>query len=109
MPNPHLATVAAAATRPNKPGSAGSAPRGWSVQTLTGSDTGQVIGLGQKVLVRLAEATPVTGGLMLDLLSIDGATLKTGRPAGGKYGPRRPAQSKAKADGAKRKVIRKRK
>ncbi len=78
-------------------------------QTLTGSDTGQVIGLGQKVLVRLAEATPVTGGLMLDLLSIDGATLKTGRPAGGKYGPRRPAQSKAKADGAKRKVIRKRK
>jgi ribonuclease R len=78
-------------------------------QTLTGSDTGQVIGLGQKVLVRLAEATPVTGGLMLDLLSIDGATLKTGRPAGGKYGPRRPAQSKTRADGAKRKVIRKRK
>ena len=78
-------------------------------QTLTGSDTGQVIGIGQKVLVRLAEATPVTGGLMLDLLSIDGAALKTGRPSSGKFAPRRPAQSKARADSAKRRVIRKRK
>ncbi len=78
-------------------------------QTLTGSDTGQVIGLGQRVLVRLAEATPVTGGLMLDLLSIDGAALKQGRTGGGKYGPRRPAQAKAKTDGAKRRVVRRRK
>ncbi len=78
-------------------------------QTLIGSDTGQVIGLGQKVLVRLVEATPVTGGLMLDLLSIDGATLKTGRPSSGKYAPRKPAQFKARADSAKRRVIRKRK
>jgi ribonuclease R len=78
-------------------------------QTLTGSDTGQVIGIGQRVLVRLAEATPVTGGLMLDLLSIDGATLKTGRPKAGKYAPRKPAQSKASADSAKRRVVRRRK
>jgi ribonuclease R len=78
-------------------------------QTLTGSDTGQVIGIGQRVLVRLAEATPVTGGLTLDLLSIDGATLKTGRPKPGKYSPRKPVQSKAKGDGTKRRVIRKRK
>ena len=56
-------------------------------QTLTGSDTGQVIGLGQRVLVRLAEATPVTGGLTLELLSIEGAALKQGRPSRGKYGP----------------------
>ena len=56
-------------------------------QTLTGSETGQIIGIGQRVTVRLAEAVPVTGGLTLDLLSLDGATLKTGRPARGKYGP----------------------
>ena len=77
-------------------------------QTLTGSDTGQVIGIGQKVQVRLVEATPVTGGLTLDLLSIEGAALKQGRPAGGKYAPRRPAQAKAKADATKRKLVRKR-
>ena len=78
-------------------------------QTLVGSDTGQVIGIGQRVLVRLAEATPVTGGLMLDLLSIDGATLRTGRKPTGKYAPRKPAASKAKTDAVKRRVIRKRK
>ena len=81
-------------------------------QTLVGSDTGVVIGIGQRVLVRLAEATPVTGGLTLDLLSIDGATLRTGRTVGskaGKYAPRRPAQDKARVDGVKRRVIRKRK
>ncbi|MEI6099600.1 MAG: ribonuclease R [Alphaproteobacteria bacterium] len=85
-------------------------------QTLVGADTGQVIGIGQRVLVRLAEATPLTGGLTLDLLSIDGATLRTGRPVGkagggkaGNYAPRRPAQDKARQDGVKRRVIRKRK
>ena len=80
-------------------------------QTLVGSDTGVVIGIGQRVLVRLAEATPVTGGLTLDLLSIDGATLPTGRPPGkaGKYAPRRPLQSKAKTDATKQRVVRRRK
>ena len=78
-------------------------------QTLTGADTGQVIGIGQKVLVRLAEATPVTGGLTLDLLSLEGATLRTGRPKSGKYSPRKPAQTRAKDAAVKRRVIRKRK
>ena len=77
-------------------------------QTLTGSDTGQIIGIGQRVLVRLAEATPVTGGLTLDLLSIEGAALKQGRAPRGKYTPRRPAGTKARTDGVKRKVTRKR-
>ena len=77
-------------------------------QTLTGSDSGQIIGIGQKVLVRLAEAVPVTGGLTLELLSIAGAALKQGRPPHGKYSPRKPAQSKARADAAKHKVTRKR-
>ena len=75
-------------------------------QTLTGSDTGQVIGIGQKVLVRLAEAVPVTGGLLLDLLALEGAALKPGRSRGGKYAPRKPAQGKAKAEGIRRKVTR---
>jgi ribonuclease R len=41
-------------------------------QTLTGTDTGAQIGLGQTVVVRLAEAVPVTGGLVVELLSIEG-------------------------------------
>lgn len=56
-------------------------------QTLTGSDTGQTIGIGQRVTVRLTEATPVTGGLTLELLSIEGSALKQGRPSRGRYGP----------------------
>jgi ribonuclease R len=49
-------------------------------QTLKGADTGTTIGIGQRVLVRLADADPVTGGLMLDLLQIEGASLPAGRP-----------------------------
>ena len=75
-------------------------------QTLTGSDSGQVIGLGQRVLVRLAEATPVTGGLTLELLSIAGGALRTPAKAG-RYAPRKPAGFKAKRDAVKRKVTRK--
>ncbi len=42
-------------------------------QTLMGADTGLIIGLGQRVEVRLTEAAPVTGGLMLELLAVEGA------------------------------------
>ena len=78
-----------------------------SSQTLTGSDSGQIIGLGQRVLVRLAEATPVTGGLTLDLLSIEGETLRVPSSKGGRYAARKPAGFKAKRDAIKRKVTRK--
>ncbi len=47
--------------------------------TLTGADSGVVIGLGQPVTVRLAEAAPVTGGLALDLISLDGKSLPKGK------------------------------
>ncbi|QPH55965.1 ribonuclease R [Pontivivens ytuae] len=40
-------------------------------QTLTAEKSRRVIGLGMKVTVRLAEAVPVTGGLLLELLSIE--------------------------------------
>jgi ribonuclease R len=72
-------------------------------QTLMGSETGLVLGIGQKVVVRLAEAVPVTGGLILDLLSVEGAVMKPARRKGGKYEPRRPAQA-----AAKRRLVRKR-
>jgi ribonuclease R len=72
-------------------------------QTLMGSETGLVLGIGQRVMVRLAEAVPVTGGLILDLLSVEGAVVRPPRRSGGKYHPRKPAQA-----AAKRRLVRKR-
>jgi ribonuclease R len=72
-------------------------------QTLMGSETGLTLGIGQKVVVRLTEAVPVTGGLILDLLSVEGAVMKPARRKGGKYQPRKPAQA-----AAKRRLVRKR-
>jgi ribonuclease R len=77
--------------------------------TLTGGDTGFVVGLGQHVTVRLAEAAPVTGGLELDLVSIEGQTLPKGPARGrGKPPKRKLARSKKKSDKTKRKVQRSR-
>ncbi len=74
-------------------------------QLLVGADSGVEIGVGQRVLVRLAEATPVTGGLVLELLSIEDRALPSGRAARpGRYQPRKPGKAAAKA----RKVVRKR-
>ena len=78
-------------------------------QMLIGADTGVEIGLGQKVLVRLAEAVPVTGGLSLDLLSVDGATLPASRAPKGRSYPRKPGRAAAKGAAVKRKVSRTRK
>ncbi|MBL9046137.1 MAG: ribonuclease R [Tabrizicola sp.] len=72
-------------------------------QTLMGSETGLTLGIGQKVMVRLSEAVPVTGGLILELLSVEGATVRVPRRKGGKYQPRKPAQA-----AAKRRLVRKR-
>ncbi|MEM8569307.1 MAG: ribonuclease R [Pseudomonadota bacterium] len=41
-------------------------------QTITGETSRRVIGLGQRVVVRLSEAAPVTGGLLFELLEIEG-------------------------------------
>lgn len=76
-------------------------------QTLMGADSGVVLGLGQRVTVRLAEAVPVTGGLMLELLGVEGGDLPRGggaRP--GRPPPRKPAKAKHKADKKARKVKR---
>ncbi len=80
-------------------------------QTLIGSDTGLTIAVGQRVLVRLTEAVPVTGGLMLELLELDGAALPAGKGGGPRKGPmrRKAIRAKKKAAKTKRKVERKRK
>jgi len=74
-------------------------------QSLRGTDSGTVISLGQRVVVRLAETTPTTGGILLDLLELEDSKLQT-RPrqrkiasASNRRGPKK---------GKSRKVTRKR-
>ncbi|WP_284163964.1 ribonuclease R [Frigidibacter sp. SD6-1] len=76
--------------------------------TLTGADSGLRIGLGQKVTVRLAEAVPVTGGLALELLEIEGAPLPGGGLKRGRRTARKPGQARARDAKARRKVERRR-
>ena len=67
-----------------------------------------MLGIGQRVTVRLAEAVPLTGGVMLELLTVEGAPLPTGGGGRGKGrgGPRKPASFKAHERGVKRKLKR---
>ncbi len=58
-------------------------------QTLTGERSRRVLGLGQRVLVRLAEAAPITGGLLFEVLEVEGRRLPTPPSRAGKGGPRR--------------------
>ncbi len=76
--------------------------------TLMGADTGFVIGIGQRVTVRLTRATPVTGGLELELLAVEDRTPPLGRAPAGRSPRRKAARGKRKADRIKRKVARKR-
>ncbi|UWR72527.1 ribonuclease R [Phaeobacter inhibens] len=81
--------------------------------TLMGADTGLIIAIGQRVKVRLAQATPVTGGLELELLSIDDKPMPAGggggrRSPAGRSVKRKSAKAKAKRSKIKRKVERKR-
>ena len=67
--------------------------------TLTGADSGMMLGLGQTVTVRLAEALPVTGGLTLELLSVEGEVMKR---------PKRSARGRPAKRGKSRRVTRRR-
>ena len=80
-------------------------------QTLMGVDTGLMISIGQRVLVRLKEAVPETGGVILELLELDGKPLPMGGSGRGRKATRgrRPARAAKKAAKTKRKVSRKRK
>ncbi len=76
-------------------------------QTLMGADTGTLISLGQRVKVRLAEATPVTGGILLELLEIEDQKVAQGRRSPAGRSPRgKSAKAKQKKDKIKRKVKR---
>ncbi|MBE2275040.1 MAG: ribonuclease R [Rhodobacteraceae bacterium] len=77
-------------------------------QTLMGADTGLTIGLGQRVTVRLAEAVPVTGGLILELLEIEDRPLPPGRAEKRGRAPRRMAGKADAARAARRRVVRRR-
>ncbi|MCQ0094040.1 ribonuclease R [Roseovarius sp. M141] len=75
--------------------------------TLMGSDSGRIITLGQSVTVRLAEAAPVTGGIALDLISVEGKNMPQGRGRGrGKPPQRKLGAAKKKAGKTKKKVER---
>ncbi|PZR00750.1 MAG: ribonuclease R [Cereibacter sphaeroides] len=81
-----------------------------NTQTLMGSDTGLTIGVGVRVKVRLAEAVPVTGGLLLELIEIEGRNMPAGaRATRGRFKPKRPGKAKARDAKLARKVVRRRK
>ncbi|MFI0396568.1 ribonuclease R [Paracoccus jiaweipingae] len=77
-------------------------------QVLMGADTGLEIGIGQRVTVRLAEAVPLTGGLVLELLELEGRSLPQGARHRGKGMRRKPGMARARkvAADAKRKRLR---
>ena len=75
--------------------------------TLMGSDSGRIIALGQPVTVKLAEAVPVTGGIALELVSIEGEAMPRRRGAArGKPPKRRLSAAKKKAAKEKKKLKR---
>lgn len=63
-------------------------------QVLMGSETGLEIGVGQRVTVRLSEAVPLTGGLMLELVEVEGRALPAGGGTRGR-GARGPMRKRA--------------
>lgn len=77
--------------------------------TLMGSDTGLLLGLGQRVTVKLAEVTPVSGGIALELVSLEGESVPRG-PRGARGAPSRRKQGAArhKTAAVNRKAERKR-
>ena len=77
--------------------------------TLMGSDTGMTIGLGQRVTVRLAEAAPLSGGLALDLVAIEGKPPPRGKARHpGKPSRRAPSGDRGKPGKTRRKISRSR-
>ncbi len=66
-------------------------------RTLTGEHSGKVLRAGLRAKVKLEEADPLTGGLLFELLEVDGKAL----PAG-KKGKRNRGAAKGKARGKSR-------
>ncbi|MEM8870961.1 MAG: ribonuclease R [Pseudomonadota bacterium] len=78
-------------------------------QTLMGDRSGLVVSLGQRATVRLTEAEAITGGLMLELLELEGKSLpKSAHRRPGRGPQRGKARAKAAARAKSRKVRRRR-
>ncbi|MEN9011473.1 MAG: ribonuclease R [Yoonia sp.] len=76
-------------------------------QTLMGSNSGIMIGLGQPVVVKLSETTPLTGGLTAELITLNDRAMPQGQSRGrGKPPRRKVGSSKKKAAKTARKVKR---
>jgi len=90
-------------------------------QSLIGEDSGFRLSIGLPVTVRLAEAVPVTGGLRVELLAVNGKEIPRGRSGRGsrsfsaRRSGKKPKTKSGKTPGTRperkttRKVIRKRK
>ena len=77
-------------------------------QVLIGSESGLEIGIGQRVTVRLSEAVPLTGGLMLELLEVEGRPMPQGGAGRRGKGPMRKRATQARLAEVKRAQKRKR-
>ena len=78
-------------------------------QTLMGADSGMVIGMGQRATVKLVEASPATGGLIVELISLDDRAMPRGpSKSRGKPPRRKLGASRKKAAKTARKVKRRR-
>jgi ribonuclease R len=67
-------------------------------QTLTGEKSRRVIGLGQRVTVRLAEAVPITDGLLFELLEVEGRRMPIPPRRSGPGAPRRKLAKSRRRD-----------
>ncbi len=64
--------------------------------TLKGEKSKRVIAIGMPALVRLAEAAPITGGLMFELLELDGKPMPKGTAQGARAKIRRNRNGKGR-------------
>jgi len=71
-------------------------------QNLTGADSGRVLQVGQRVVVKLAEITPVSGGITAELLMLDGQPFARRGPRGRRGAPARRGETLAKTRAAAR-------
>ncbi len=77
-------------------------------RTLTGEHSKRVLRSGLRAKVRLTEADPLTGGLMFELLEVDGKPLPSGHKGKGrKSTPRGKARAKIKRSRIAKKKTRK--
>ena len=77
--------------------------------TLVGADTGVTYQIGQRVTAKLTEAAPETGGVALELLTVEGVDVPRGsgrRSPAGRSPKRKASNHKRKSDKLGRKVKR---